>query len=261
MNIDFSGKTALITGAGRGLGKVIAEKFAESGAEVWVADVKKETAEQSAQDIRAKGAKADSYAIDISDMEAMKKMFDHIEEKSGKLDIVVNCAGIIYDGTYASCEDEKIKQILNINVVGTSYGIKYALEKMIPRKYGKIVNIASIAGRRGRKDRPFYSISKAAVISMTQSAAYDAAPHGINVNAICPGTIRTAMMEKLLDEMERKTGVPKEEIWQKRMDETIPLRRAQTEEDIAYAIMFLCSDFAKNITGQALNVCGGNEMN
>ena len=261
MQIDLSGKTAVVTGAGRGLGKEIALRLAESGADVWIVDINESIAKASAADIAKTGVKSSSYVVDVSNEHQMRDMFNAIEKESEKIDIVVNCAGVVSLSTFADYREEEVKRLIDINILGTALGIKFGLEKMKPRKCGKIVNISSIAGRRGRVFQPFYAMSKAAVISMTQAAATDGALDGVNVNAICPGIIRTPMWDKMLAEMEAERGIDKEEIWKAHIKNKIPMNKPQEESDIAYAIVFLCSDFARYITGQALNIDGGVEMN
>ena len=261
MNIDFTGKSVVVTGGGRGLAKDIALKFAQSGGDVWIADIREDNASAAADEIRALGRKSGYSIVDVSDFECMKTFFDQVEKEMGKIDVLVNAAGIMYFKDFLDSEPKGLQKLIDINILGTSYGCQFALQKMIPRKYGKIINIASIAARRGTPTRPHYNMTKAAVVSLTQSAAYTGAPHGVNVNAVCPGIIRTEMWEGILDSLHEKTGRDREEIWQERLNEMIPMGRAQEPQDISYAALFLASDFARNITGQALNVCGGARMN
>lgn len=261
MNIDLTGKVAVITGAGRGLGKMIALKLAEAGAEVWLADIDKKNAEVSADEICRQGMKAHGYGVDVADDAAMKIMFDYVVKTSRSVDIVVNSAGIMSMELLEEAEDKEIRRILDINVLGTVHGMKYGIEKMKCQKSGKIVNISSTAGRRGRPFQPFYSMSKAAIISLTQSSAIAAADYNININAVCPGIIRTAMWEEILDVMSERTGVDREEWWDHNIKSKIALKRPQKDIDIAYAVVFFCSEQADSITGQALNICGGTEFN
>lgn len=261
MIVDLTGKTAVITGAGRGLGKMIAEKLAEAGAEVWLADIDETSAGDSAKQLCSQGWNAHGYGVNVADDSAMEAMFGFVETACGRVDIVVNSAGIMSMKLLDEAEDEEIRRVLDINVLGTVHGMKYGIEKMKKHNFGKIVNISSTAGRRGRPFQPFYSMSKAAIISLTQSASISAAEYNINVNAVCPGIIRTAMWEDILDVMSERTGIDREEWWTNNIENKIALKRPQKDVDIAYAVVFFCSEQASSITGQALNVCGGTEFN
>lgn len=264
MKIDFAGKTAVVTGAGRGLGKCVALLLAELGADVWVGDILQENAEQTVKEIKELGRKSGYVIVDVSKYDQIKNLLDTVEEKEGKIDIFVNVAGIVYTDGFMGISPEKVQKIIDINILSVSFGCQLALEKMIPRKYGKIVNFSSVAGRSGAPTLPHYSMTKAAVINLTQAAAYAGAEAGINVNAVCPGIIRTDMWEKILDTRSpgsNETPQERENRWKAALKAHIPMNTAQEPIDIAWSVAFLCSDFARQITGQSLNVCGGMRMN
>ncbi|MHC1719271.1 MAG: SDR family NAD(P)-dependent oxidoreductase [Clostridiaceae bacterium] len=262
MNINFSGKTALITGGGRGLGKSIALLFAKLGADVWIGDIIEENAKETVAEIKALGRHSGYVVVDVSKYEDMKKMIDTVEKEEGKIDFLINVAGIVYIDSFMEISPDKVKNIFDTNMLSVSYGCQLALEKMIPRKYGKIINFSSVAGRQGMPTLPHYAASKAGVINLTQSAAYAGAEAGINVNAICPGISRTAMWEKILDSRAQpgETAEVREMRWNETIKKAIPMNKPQEPIDMAWAAAFLCSDYARYITGQSLNVCGGFKM-
>ena len=253
MEIRFDGKTALVTGGGRGIGKTIALTLAESGADIVIGDMLEKEAQQTCKEIRALGRKAEYMITDVSDYAQVEKLVNSIS----RLDIMVHAAGIVLNSLLLDATQEEIKRLFDVNILGSNNMVQASLKKMIPQKSGKLLLIASVAGKIARITQPHYRMSKAAVISLTMTAAHTAAPHNINVNAICPGIIRTPMWEKIMDDRSAQTGLPREKIWEDVIKDLIPLERPQTEQDIANAAAFLCSNLADNITGQAINVCGG----
>lgn len=261
VNIDLGGKRAIVTGAGRGLGKSIALRLAEAGAHVILADINAEQAAASAAEGSAKGYSCEAApSTNVADFEQMRALISGAAENGG-LDIMVNAAGIMYNGKFLEVEPEGLHRLMDINICGTTYGTRFALEHMMEKKSGRIINIASIAGRNGGQNRCYYAMTKAAVINLTQSAALTGAKSGVTVNAICPGIIHTPMWDNILDDMVARTGRDREELWQMKLDEQIPMGKAQEEIDIANAVMFLCTDMARYITAQAINVDGGARMN
>lgn len=270
MNIDFTGKTVLVTGAGRGLGKAMALLFADCGADVYLGNRKEDQGMETVREIQAKGRRSGFTKCDVQNEEDMRKLVvDAVAFGGGKLDVFVNAAGVItlQDLMYASPEEHQ--RVLNINVIGTANALKYGLEVMEKQKEGNIITVSSIAGRQGLPMLQMYCASKAAVISLTQSAAKMAAPYGVRVNSIAPGIIRTAMWEEILDGMgtgfnpaNKNTTTPEEReaMWKSSVENMIPLHRAQTENDIAYATLFIASSYASEITGQVLTIDGGNTM-
>lgn len=262
MKIDFTGKTAIITGAGSGLCKCTALLFADLGADVWVADLNEENGRATVKEIEAKGRKSGFVKTDISSFEQVKNLYDTVAKAAGKIDIVVNGAGMGTPGGILDMDPKTIQKMGDVNIAGTSYSCKLALEHMIPNKEGKILNISSAAGRRGQDAVTLYAATKAGIINLTQGIALTAASHNINVNAICPGIIRTKMWEDMLDFCAEEGGnEEREEIWEYNVGAEIPFGRPQEPLDIAWGVAFLCSEYARNITGQTLNIDGGMRMN
>jgi len=263
MNIEFTGKSVIVTGAASGLGKGIAMQFAQNGANVWAVDISEEKGRKTLEEMKPFGNSYGFTKTDIAKYEEMAAAYADAKKAFGKIDIAVNAAGVFSTNRFLDATPEDIKKHLDINLMGAVYGCQLALSLMIEQGGGgKIVNISSVGGRLGELDFPFYTLGKAGVINLTQSVAFNAAPHDINVNAVCPGIIRTPMWEVVLGAI--AGDIPAEEqekLYEDVLKARTPLGRAQTPEDIAYAVLFLCSPFAANITGQALNVCGGSKMN
>ena len=260
INIDFSGKNVLITGAGGGIAAGIDRSYAKAGAKVHLADMDVKTLEKPAAELKAMGCEVVTHTMDVTDEAMVQKVIDDIVAADGKLDMLCNAAGIISVKNYMDDNSEMFEKILAVNLVGMHKCIQAALKHMMPRGEGKIVNIASDSTRKGTPIMTPYSASKFGVQSLTQSVALTAAASNINVNAICPGLLETAMGEELYEMMETLQGVPREQMRQAMLS-SMPLGRFQVPDDIGNAAVFLSSDLAVNITGQALNVNGGRSMN
>ena len=272
MEKKLSGKIAVVTGGGQGIGKAAAVRLAEAGATVVVADINEKTASQAAQNIRSSGSNAKAYPIDLSSVEAIRQMASNVAEEFGGIDILVNNAGIVQTKLFLEITEEEWDRVIDINQKGLFFCMQAVAEQMIRKVpdevkkagrsqtcYGKIVNLSSISGRRGRDVQPHYAASKAAIISLTQSAALAFAPYNINVNAIAPSVVLTPMWERVERERSRLMGGPPGTAT-KSFVERIPLKRPGTPENMADAIVFLCSPESDYITGQTLNVDGGFEM-
>ena len=257
MEIRFDGKSAVLTGAARGLGKAIAMLLAENGADIIIGDVLDEAGQQTCEEIRREtGRKADYLHVDVRDTEQVQALFDAVPA----VDLVMHGAGVTLPENIIEADDAAIKRLFDINVTGSSNVVRAALNKMLPCESGKIVLMASVAGRYMDKTVTHYRMSKAAMLALTMSAAKFAAPHNITVNAVCPGIVRTDMWEQLLDEKQKSMNLSREDAWKAMVGNLIPMGRAQTQEDIAAAVAFLFSRYGDNITGQALNVDGGQCM-
>lgn len=260
IQIDLTGKTAAITGGGRGIGKAVALTLAKAGANVWIGSRKEEQSKETVKEIQNLGFEAGYSVMDVSKFEDMQRFLDDAEKfGKGKLDILVNNAGIVDTSSFLDITIDKIKNLMDINVIGVSNALQTGIQKMIPNKYGKIVIIGSIAGQEGLEILPHYCASKAAAISLVQSAAKVAAPYHLNVNAIAPGIIRTAMWEEILDGLAPE-GADRDETFDSYIQSMIPLKKPQTEQDIANAALFLCSNLSDEMTGQTINVDGGVNM-
>lgn len=265
---DFEGKTVIVTGAASGLGKATALGFGNAGAKVVVADKKVEEGKEVCSELKGMGTESIFVETDVTSEDSVKNMIDTTLKTFDVLDILINNAGTggphlgqPFTRTEAVDWDTSYK----VNVRGTFYCCKAVYDLFIKQGHGKIVNMASIAGKTGAAAIPHYSASKAAVINLTQTLARELAPYGINVNCVCPGLIYTSIWKGLGYLMGKNypkvfADMSPREVFLATIDKMVPMKREQTEEDIANAAMFLCSDAAKNITAQALNVCGGAEI-
>jgi len=246
--IDLHGKTALVTGAGRGIGQSIALALAEAGADIAVAEIKAELAADTVAQVTALGRSAKAYAVDVSDFTAVHAMLDVVHKDFGHLDMVVNNAGITKDTLLVRMGEEDWDAVLRINLKGAFNCIHGAAKIMMKQRSGRIVNIASIIGLIGNAGQANYAASKAGLIGLTKSAAKELASRGINVNAIAPGFIQTKMTDVLTDELKQA------------MMNLIPQKTLGLPADVAKAAVFLCSDLSNYITGQVLVVDGGMVM-
>jgi len=256
MEIRFDGKTVLVTGAGAGIGAGVAKAFAANGAYVVICDNREDKIKAVAEEINAAGGKARWMTCDITDVEQVEA-FMNCEER---VDIVVQVAGIYLAKTLLGADQERIQRMVDVNVMGTSNVIRAALNKMKDNGEGKIVVYASQAARNPGDFTAHYRMTKAATASITMSAAEAAAPYNINVNGIAPGFVETDMFHtQMVSEVYGLEPYSKEASakYAERFAPLVRLKRLQTVEDMANATMFLCSDLAKNITGQLLNVDGG----
>ncbi|MFO7570627.1 MAG: SDR family NAD(P)-dependent oxidoreductase [Smithellaceae bacterium] len=262
--MDMTGRVTLVTGAGGGIGGGIADVFAKAGAMVYVADMDYDAAKAKADQLNQEGLSAEAAGLDVTKKGDICALVDRMVSKSGQIDHLINCAGISINKPYMESSDDEFRKILEVNLIGVDSCCKAVLEQMIPRREGKIVNILSASSRIGSDFFSHYSSSKFGLLGLTQSIGMAVARHNINVNGICPGLIITNLGAKqgggLVSQMSKYSGKP-EDVMQENLRKTIPLRRFQSGEDIGHMALFLCSDLARNITCQAINVCGGMRMN
>jgi meso-butanediol dehydrogenase/(S,S)-butanediol dehydrogenase/diacetyl reductase len=255
--MKLANRVAIVTGGGRGIGRGIALAFARNGAHVVIGDIQPDTAQQVVQDITALGRKSLLFTVDVTSSDQVCAMVEGTIREMGKINILVNNAGIIKRQIVIDMNETTWDEIMAVNLKGTFICSKAVIPTMIPQKEGRIINIASIAGKQGAIGLSAYSSSKFGVIGFTQSLALELAKYNIKVNAICPGIIETYMWTDVLTpwvahQEQRST----EDAWRTVVN-TIPLGRPQQPDDIGNMAVFLASNGAANITGQALNVCGG----
>jgi 3-oxoacyl-[acyl-carrier protein] reductase len=246
--IDLSSKTALVTGGGRGIGKEIALKLANAGCDVAVSDIDLDTARSCASEIGALGRNALALKADVSKASDVEAMFASFIEHYQKIDILVNNAGITRDGLIVRMKEEDWDLVLNVNLKSAFLCCKEAARPMMKARTGKIVNIASVVGLMGNAGQANYSASKAGLIGLTKTLAREFSSRSINVNAVAPGFIKTAMTDKLSDSEKEK------------LSSQIPMQKLGLPDDVANAVLFLSSSLADYITGQVLTVDGGLVM-
>jgi meso-butanediol dehydrogenase/(S,S)-butanediol dehydrogenase/diacetyl reductase len=260
MELKLEGKVAIVTGGARGIGGAVVEGLVKEGASVVIADTNLDDAQKLAQKLGGQGGKVLAIKTDVTRKSDVEKMAATTLKTFGKIDILVNDAAVgpaLVNLT--ELEEKDWDRVNTVNVKGTYMATRAVVPHMIAARYGKIVNFSSVAGKMGEGSVTAYCASKFAIIGFTQALAMELAEHSINVNAVCPGTVRTAMWEQNLDIISRRTGEPREEIFRKRC-ESIPMKRPQSLEDIANVVIFLSSDIASNITGESISVNGGQRM-
>ena len=247
--MSLENKTAVVTGASRGIGLAVAKKLAGQGANIAILYVgKEEEGENAKKEVEALGVKVGLYYCDVSDFEESKATVAKIIEEFGQIDILVNNAGIVRDKLVLKMEEADFDAVINVNLKGTFNMIKHTYSHFMKKRAGRIVNVASVVGINGNAGQANYSASKAGVIALTKSVAKELAGRGVTVNAVAPGYITTDMTNALSDKV-------KEQI-----ESSIPMKKRGLPEDVANAISFLCSDDASYITGEVIRVDGGMAM-
>ena len=242
----LEGKTALITGASKGIGRAIANKFAEQGANIaftYLSSVEK--GEALEKELEAKGIKAKGYRSDASDYNAAEQLINDVVAEFGSLDVLVNNAGITKDNLLMRMNEEMWDQVINVNLKSVFNTVKASNRTMMKQRSGSIINLTSVVGIKGNAGQANYAASKAGIIGFTKSVALELGSRGIRSNAIAPGFIETEMTDKLDDKMVQT--------WR----DAIPLKRGGTPEDVANLAVFLGSDMSSYISGQVLQVDGG----
>lgn len=244
----LDGKTALVTGAARGLGRAIAEELARNGANLALCDLNAEWLEDTAAAVKSLGAEVTCVSVDVSKGEDVTKAVKEITAAMGSIDILINNAGITKDGLMMRMTESDWDAVLSVNLKGTFLFTKAVSRPMMKQRSGAIVNIASIIGLIGNAGQCNYAASKAGVIALTKSSAKELASRNIRVNAVAPGFIQSKMTEVLSDEVKQK------------MLDQIPLKRWGQPEDVARVVAFLATDASSYITGQTLTISGGMVM-
>ncbi len=248
---QLSAKTAIVTGAGLGIGKAIALLFAQQGAHVVVADADSRAGAATTQEILDLRGKAAFIACDVSNAEQVRKLVEQTVEIFGGLDILVNNAGISCTGTVVSTSEEVWNQVIGVNLTGVYLCSKYAIPALLERGGGTIVNIASVAGLAGLREGAAYNASKGGVVLLTKNMALDFADKGIRVNCVCPGATLTPMYEAGI------ARSPDPEAIRAKMTALRPMGRLGVPEEVAQAVLFLASPASSYITGHILVVDGG----
>lgn len=250
----LNGKSALITGGGRGIGRAIALEFARHGARVAVAARTVEQVEQAAAEI---GSNAIALVCDVSDPGSVARMFSDMRERVGDVDILVNNAGIAESATLVNTSDELWHRHISINLSGTFYCTRAALPAMLKKGWGRVINVASIAGKAGAPYVSAYTASKHGVMGLTRSLAVEVATTGITVNAICPGYVETEMVTRGIEQITQKTGRTAEQALDT-LRKMSPQNRLVTPEEVAAVALLLASEEGRGINGQGINVDGGS---
>lgn len=248
---------AIVTGAGQGIGKSAAVKLAEAGADLVAVDINGKTVRDTGDAVRALGRKCHVVEADLGSLKDIDRMVAETVKAFGRVDTLVNNAGVTRRAYIMDLTEEDWDRIHRVNAKGVFFALQRCAREMIPRRRGNIINIASVAGKGFHgTSNAVYAASKGAVISLTKTAAQQLGPHNINVNAVCPGIVKTAIVEDLFKSRALKENRSIEDIEAEAVKE-IPLRRANLPDDIADVIVFLASPAARNVSGQCLNVDGG----
>lgn len=253
---ELSGKTAVVTGAGTGIGRGIASVMSREGAHIVCTDIVLSNAEETAAVIETAGGTATALHQDVTDWKSCVQMAEQVVADRGQIDILVTNAGVSKSVPITDLDEAEWDRVHDVNIKGVFLSCKAVIPHMIARRYGKIVNISSMVGKEGIPLFSHYCASKFAVIGFTQSLAKELAKHDINVNAVCPGVVRTPLWDPLLKQLSANKGIPEDEAWGEFVA-GIPFARPQEPEDIGEAVAFLASDRAKNITAESANVSGG----
>lgn len=259
MNYKLKDRVAVITGGGGGIGAEICREFARQGARIAVTDIKIEKARSVAEEIVNTGGLARAWSFDVVQKNTVEKVAEEIEKELGPISIWINNAGISRIVPFLECTEETWDLIQRINLKGCFVCCQIAIGRMLSRKKGVIINMSSQSGKVGNSQYAAYCASKFGIIGLTQSLAIEFAGKGIRVNAICPGVVWTPLWDGMMDDYAKKKNIKPEEV-KTYFESKIPLGRLCTAEDVAKLAVFLASDEANYITGQAINVSGGTIM-
>jgi len=249
MDTRFNNKVALITGSAKGIGKSTAQIMAEEGANIILTDIDKEALDKTYDEFCDKGYHVKKILVDLSNKEGVEQLINDTVEEFGRIDILVNNAGVLLSSSIEDTTDKMIDLTIDINLKAVLYAIRAVTPIMKKQNYGRIVNLASITGKRGDNSTTFvYGSTKGAIITMTRSVARQLGPWGITCNAIAPHAVMTEMMNYWTDEKKQT------------MADKIPVKRLGTVEEMAQLISYLASDQAGFITGETININGGYYM-
>jgi 3-hydroxybutyrate dehydrogenase len=257
--MELKGRHAVVTGGGRGIGRATALALARAGAAVTLSARTQKEIDAVAGEVRALGVKALAVAADVGKVLDVKALFAAAREGLGPVDILVNGAGIAPSAPLPRTSDEMWDEVLAVNLSGVFYGLREALPEMTARGWGRVVSIASIAGKSAMPYIAAYVASKHGVLGLTKVAALEVAQKGVTVNAICPGYVDTPMTDGGIARISEKTGQAPGEI-RKHLESLSPQKRMVTSDEVAALALYLCGEAARGITGQGLNVDGGSRM-
>ena len=259
MSKNLVEKVALVTGGAQGIGRAICLRLAQDGADVVVADLNMDAANAVVKEIEAMGNKALAVKLDVRNKDEVRSVVNDVVAQMGTIDVLVNNAGVGMFNPIFDIDEAELDLQYEVNVKGLFFVLQAVAEHMVKKNSGKIINLASQAGRRGEALALSYCMSKAAVISINQSAALALAPHKINVNAVAPGVVDTPFWEKVDKQFAKLQNLPEGEP-KRRAVGAIPLGRIEQPEDVAKAVSFLAGPDSDYMTGQTINVDGGNVL-
>lgn len=245
--MNFTNKVVVITGGCQGIGKDIALEYGRANAIVNIFDINQQEAEKVSNEICEFGSKSHAYSVDVTNRESIVKAIRAVQDAYGRIDILINSAGVVNAKPFMDVTEKDWDLVMNVNLKGVFHTCHEIFPIMVNQKYGKIINIASIAGKKGGGffGNSVYGASKAGVIGLTKGLAREGGPHGINVNAVCPGPTNTKMLEDLKEDAKEA------------LINSIPLRKFANPKDIANVVLFLSSDLANHVSGEITDVDGG----
>jgi len=253
----LEGKVSIVTGAGSGIGRAIALALAEAGAAVDVADLDEKRAEHVVREIEGGGGRAAATSVDVSDSTSVRAMVDVVAQTFGPADILVNNAGLQYVAPITEYPEEKWHRLVGVMLTGTFLCTKYVLPAMISRRWGRIINIASAHGLVASPFKSAYVSSKHGIVGFTKVAAWEVAESGVTVNAVCPGYVRTPLVESQIADQARVHRIPETEVVEKIMLQPAAIKQLIEPEEVAALVRYLCTDEARMITGAALSIDAG----
>ena len=257
--MELKGQVAIVTGAGRGIGRATALELARQGADIVIAEMDQAGAKRTAEEVSALGRRSLATSTDVTSRADLRAMVDRTKAEFGRIDILVNNAGIYRAAATLDVTEDHWDAIMNINARAVFFASQAVIPTMVAQKSGSIVSLASMAGKIGSKTNLPYNASKAAVVSMTKSLALAHAAEGIRVNCVCPGFVETDMWSQVSREQGALLGMTAEEFTRHRAAQ-VPLGRMEKPEDVAHVIAFLAGPRSGYMTGQALSVDGGLVM-
>jgi len=259
MKLKLENRNALITGASRGIGLAIATRFAEEGANLFLCARTEGPLKEAARKVEKFGRKVAWHVGDVSDQKSVREMVQQAHKDLGQIDILVNNAGIAKISRFIDYSFEDFDQVLKINLYGVFHVTQAVLPGMMERKRGKVVNIASTAGKWGSRNQSAYNASKHGVVGLTRCVALEMAPYKINVNAICPAMVETDMADPFFEEQSKILGISKEGFIKTVMANN-PLNRIVKPEEVAHLALYLASDESEGMTAQSISLCRGYIM-